>query len=540
MQEKRNKSLILLPLVLAIGLTGGIFISQYLLQRRSSVQEEKLGTLLELIRSEYVDEIDVDSLLEASLPELLAGLDPHSVYIPASDLTASNEELQGSFSGVGVTFQILNDTVTIIEVVPGGPGEKVGLLAGDRIVRADDVNLTGKDATNDLVFKTLRGPKSTTVRLDIKRYNSNKTFSYDVVRGDIPVNSVDCVYMIDGTTGYLKVSKFAATTYNEFLAALLRLKKMGAKDFVVDLRGNSGGYMDQAIYMANEFLPAGQTIVFTKGRLPRNETLAVSDGRGSFLDAGLAVITDEYSASASEIFAGAIQDNDRGTVIGRRTFGKGLVQNQIALPDSSAVRLTVARYYTPSGRSIQKEYTRGADGRYEMEIIDRYNHGELYSADSVHLDKSKTYFTLGGRTVYGGGGIMPDIFVPEDTTSLNSYYINLVNAGLIQKFAFELTDQYRDIFRGADSLDRLLRLIPRDDALIEKFVTFAVANGEKARWYYINQSRERLLRQIKAMIVRDALGYDASMQFLNRGDEAIEKALKLFESPQPATNKPTH
>ena len=528
MQEKRNKSLILLPLVLAIGLTGGIFIGQYLLRQRESVQEKKLATLLELIRSEYVDDINVDSLLEATLPELLAGLDPHSVYIPASELTASNEELQGSFSGVGVTFQILNDTVTIIEVVPGGPAEKVGLLAGDRIVRANDVELTGKDVTNDLVFKTLRGPKDTPVKLEIKRYNSGKTFSYDVTRGDIPVNSVDCVYMMDETTGYLKVSKFAATTYNEFLAALLRLKSQGATDFIVDLRGNSGGYMDQAIFMANEFLPAGETIVFTKGRQPHNETLAVSDGRGSFLEAGLAVITDEYSASASEIFAGAIQDNDRGTVIGRRTFGKGLVQNQIALPDSSAVRLTVARYYTPSGRSIQKEYTRGADGRYEMEIIDRYNHGEIYSADSVRLDKTKAYRTLGGRTVYGGGGIMPDIFVPEDTTSLNSYYVNLVNAGLIQKFAFELTDQYRDIFRGADSLDRLLRLIPRDDALIDKFVTFAVANGEKARWYYINQSRDRLLRQIKAMIVRDALGYDASMQFLNRDDAAIGKALELF------------
>lgn len=525
MQEKRNKSLIFMPIAVCLGIVLGIFIGKYITEQTRTPQEKKLRTLLELIDREYVDKVDVDSLLESIIPDLLAGLDPHTVYIPKSELTQTNEELAGSFSGVGVSFQIINDSVTIIEVIPGGPAEKVGLLAGDRIIKAGKVSLTGPDVTNDDVFKNLRGPKNTTVKLTIKRPNSKKTFEYDVVRGDIPVNSVDCVYMIDDKTGYVKVTKFASTTYDEFLTALLKLRDEGAKQLIVDLRGNSGGYMDQAIYMANEFLPKGSMIVYTKGRLPQNETVAMADGRGNFLDTPLTVLTDEYSASASEIFSGAMQDNDRGTIIGRRTFGKGLVQNQMELPDSSAVRLTVARYYTPSGRSIQKEYTRGADGKYMMELVDRYSHGEIYSADSVRLDKSKVYKTVGGRKVYGGGGIMPDIFVAEDTTQLNSYYINLVNAGMIQKFAFRYTDQMRSTFRQAKTLDQLLRLLPDNDTLLDKFVVYIVANGEKARWYYLNQSRDKLLTQIKAMIIRDTLGYDACNEFLNRSDLAVEKAL---------------
>lgn len=517
-----------MPLAIMIGIVLGIIIGEYIGREKISPEEKKLRTLMNLIENEYVDKINVDSLLETVIPDLLAGLDPHTVYIPKSELTQTNEELSGSFSGVGVSFQIINDTVTIVEVVPGGPAEKVGLLAGDLIVKANDVELTGPDITNDDVFKNLRGPKGTVVKLKIKRPSSKKTFDYDVIRGEIPVNSVDCIYMIDDKTGYVKVSKFASTTYNEFLAALLKLSKEGAKSYVVDLRGNSGGYMDQAIYMANEFLPKGSLIVYTKGRRDHNETMAVADGRGSFTEAPLTVLTDEYSASASEIFSGAMQDNDRATIIGRRTFGKGLVQNQMELPDSTAVRLTVARYYTPSGRSIQKDYKRGADGKYELEILDRYSHGELYSADSVRLDKSKIFKTIGGRTVYGGGGIMPDIFVPEDTTQLNSYYINLVNAGLIQRFAFDFTDQYRNAFRNVKDVDGLLRAIPNDDALMEKFAAYVVRNGEKARWYYLNQSRERLLRQIKAMIVRDALGYDAANRYMNRTDPAIDKALETL------------
>ena len=370
--------------------------------------------------------------------------------------------------------------------------------------------------------------------LEIKRQSSKQPLTFDVIRGDIPVNSVDCKYMVDDEVGYLRVTKFARNTYMEFFNALNDLKAEGAKKFIIDLRGNTGGFMDQAIYMANEFLPAGRMIVYTKGRRPENETLAMSDGRGSFKDVEITVLTNEGSASASEIFAGAIQDNDRGLVVGRRSFGKGLVQNQTELPDSSAIRLTVARYYTPSGRSIQKEYLRGDKDKYDLDIIDRYSHGEFYNADSIKLDKSKIFTTSNGRMVYGGGGIMPDIFVPEDTTGYTSYYVNVMNKGLIQKFALSVADKYRSMLDDVKSTDRLLKVLPRDNTLLENFVSFAVKNGVPARWYYINQSRGLLLNQIKAMIARDVLGYSSFIELLNRDDKAMNRAydaLKNGESP---------
>jgi peptidase, S41 family len=530
MKGKKNLGLVALPLLLSLGLVGGIFIGRYITHRSLSDKEEKLRTVLRLIGSEYVDAIDVDSLIEAQFPELLNSLDPHSAYIAASELQSVNDDLEGSFSGVGVSFQIMNDTVNVIEVIPGGPAEKVGLLPGDRIIKADTTSLTGKEITTDKVFKTLRGAKGSKVELEVMRYNSSKPLAFDVIRGDIPVNSVDCSYMLGDSMGYLRVTKFARNTYNEFFTALNDLKANGAKKYVIDLRGNTGGFMDQAIYMANEFLPAGRMIVYTKGRRPENENMAISDGGGSFKDAELTVLMNEYSASASEIFAGAIQDNDRGLVIGRRSFGKGLVQNQTELPDSSAIRLTVARYYTPSGRSIQKEYTRGKDGKYELDIVDRYTHGEFYNADSIKLDKSKIFSTSNGRTVYGGGGIMPDVFVPEDTTGYTSYYINVVNNGLIQKFAYSVADKYRGMLDGVKSLDRLLKVLPRDNTLLENFVSFAVKNGIPTRWYYINKSRGLLLEQIKAMIARDVLGYPAFIEMLNHSDPAVKRAVEALEN----------
>ena len=529
MKVKKNLGLVALPLLLSLGVVGGIFIGRDITHRSLSDKEEKLRTVLRLIESEYVDAIDVDSLIEAQFPELLNSLDPHSAYIAASELQSVNDDLEGSFSGVGVSFQILNDTVNVIEVIPGGPAEKVGLLPGDRIIKADTASLTGKEITTDKVFKTLRGVKGSKVELEIMRYNSAKPLTFDVIRGDIPVNSVDCSYMLNDSIGYLRVTKFARNTYNEFFTALNDLKTNGAKKFVVDLRGNTGGFMDQAIYMANEFLPAGRMIVYTKGRRPENENMAISDGSGNFKDAEVTVLMNEYSASASEIFAGAIQDNDRGLVIGRRSFGKGLVQNQTELPDSSAIRLTVARYYTPSGRSIQKEYTRGKDGKYELDIVDRYTHGEFYNADSIKFDKSKIFSTSNGRTVYGGGGIMPDVFVPEDTTGYTSYYVSVVNNGLIQKFAYSVADKYRGMLDGVKSLDRLLKVLPRDNTLLENFVSFAVKNGIPARWYYINKSRTLLLEQIKAMIARDVLGYPAFIEMLNHSDPAVKRAVDALD-----------
>ena len=526
MNRKKNIALVLLPLLMCLGIVGGVFIGRYITRRTLSAEEEKLRTILGIIKTDYVDRIDVDSLIEQSLPDLLASLDPHSAYIPASELTAVNEDLEGSF----------NDTVNVLEVISGGPAEKVGILQGDRIIKADGISLTGPEMTSDSVFKTLRGKKGTKVALDIVRRTSKKPLKFDVIRGDIPVNSVDCSYMIGEGIGYLRVSKFARNTYNEFFNALEELKAKGARKFVVDLRGNSGGFMDQAIYMANEFLPEGRTIVYTKGRTKENETFAVSDGTGSFLDAELTVLTNEYSASASEIFAGAIQDNDRGLVIGRRTFGKGLVQNQIALPDSSAIRLTVARYYTPSGRSIQKEYQRGKDGKYELDIVDRYNHGEFYSQDSIRLDKTKLFHTVNGREVYGGGGIMPDIFVPEDTTQYTSYYIDAANQGLIQKFAREMADTYRSMMKGAKTVEAMERVIPRDNALLTAFVTYAARHGLPARWYYINKSRGLLTNQIKAMLARDLVGYDAFIEILNQTDPAVEQALSSLREGKSGVN----
>ena len=368
--------------------------------------------------------MDSKQLADLTLTSLLASLDPHSEYIPKESLQAVNEDLDGTFSGVGISFQIVNDTVTVVEAITGGPAEKLGIVAGDRIISANGKKLTGTDITNEDVFKNLRGKKGTKVKLEIKRLNSPKTASYDVTRSDIPVNSVDASYIIEGThTGYMKLSKFTRNTYMEFLNALLDLDSKGMDKLVLDLRGNPGGYMEQAILIANEFLPGGRKIVYTKSRTEENKLDAVADGTGSHQDIPLAVIINEYSASASEIIAGAIQDNDRGIVVGRRSFGKGLVQNQTMLPDSSAIRLTVARYYTPSGRSIQKEYKIGETIDYERDILDRYNHGEFFHLDSVKLDKSKRYKTVGGRTVHGGGGIMPDIFVPEDTTEIGIAHV---------------------------------------------------------------------------------------------------------------------
>ena len=539
MKMKKNPAIVLLPFLLAFGVGAGIFIGRYLTTRTLTDKEEKLRTVLRLIQSDYVDRLDVDSLIESTFPDLLSSLDPHSAYIPASELQAVNEDLSGSFSGVGVSFQIINDTVQVIEVIPGGPAEKVGILPGDRIVMADTINLTGKEISSKDVFKTLRGEKGSTVVLTIKRYGQKNNVVYDVVRGDIPVNSVDVTYMLSDDTGYLKVTKFSRNTYMEFFNALNDLRQQGATSFVIDLRGNSGGFMDQAIYMANEFLPPGRMIVYTRGRKMENEYMAMSDGRGRFQDAPIVVLTNEASASASEIFAGAIQDNDRGLIIGRRTFGKGLVQNQTELPDSSAIRLTVARYYTPSGRSIQKEYQRGEMSKYDMDIVDRYTHGEFYNADSIKLDKDKIFHTTNGREVYGGGGIMPDIFIPEDTIGFTSYYMAVANQGLIQKFAISVADEYREKLKGERTIQRFEEILPGNQQLLEEFVAFAVKNGVPARWYYINKSRDLIISQVKAMIARDVLGYPAFIELLNEDDNVVVKALyELREGNSPVNILP--
>lgn len=537
MDKKRNLGYILIPLVLAIGVVGGVYIGKYLSVSRISSAEAKLRTIADLIENEYVDDIDVDSLLASVVPELLAGLDPHSVYMSAEELRSANEDMDGHFSGVGVSFQIVNDSVVVVDVIAGGPAEKVGLLIGDKIVAANDSVLTGKKANQENVFKTLRGPKGSKVALKVKRSSSDRLLDFDVIRDDIPVNSVDAVYIIDEKEGigYLKVSKFGRSTYEEFMTALYKLIQDGAKSFIIDLRGNAGGFLDQVILMANEFLPEDRIIVSTNGKLIENRSVAMSDGGGRFLDIPLTVLIDEYSASASEIFAGAIQDNDRGLVVGRRSFGKGLVQHQIELPDSSAIRLTVSRYYTPSGRCIQKPYERGEDGKYVLDILDRYEHGEFYNVDSIKLDKSKLYLTNSGRKVYGGGGIMPDIFVPEDTTGFTSYYVSVGNKGLISKYALQVADRYREVTGNVKTIEDLQRVIPRDQTLLEGFVDYAAKNGVPARWYYINKSRDLILNLLKAQIARNVIGYNGLIQILNQEDVTVQKALEQMREGKATT-----
>ncbi len=513
------------PLTVALTFILG-FLAGDMSNRESgpTATQKKFQTILNLIRKDYVDEVDLDSLLENTLPSLLTNLDPHSAYIPAADLQAVNEELDGSFCGIGIQFTINNDTITVLEVISGGPSEKVGIQAGDRIVKVDGESVAGIGITNEQVLKQLRGERDTRVKLGIKRPTSKKTLSFEVTRGDIPVTSIDASYMVSPGIGYVKVNKFGRTTYDEFWQALNELKREGAQDYILDLRGNTGGFMEIAFLMANEFLEKGETIVSTKERDFYSTEVVRADGTGNFKEAQLVVLLDEFSASSSEILAGALQDNDRALIVGRRSFGKGLIQHQSVLADSSAIRLTVGRYYTPSGRCIQKDYSNSA--LYGHDILDRYNRGEMFSQDSIKLDKSLEFTTRNGRMVYGGGGIMPDIFVPNDTSGITSYYINVANAGLLHKFAFDYVDSHRDELSQAKTVDELLTKLPADDTFLRSFVNFAARNGVSARWYYINISHDLIVNQLKAQIARDALGTGAYFNITNTMDANVQRAVK--------------
>lgn len=539
MNNRLKNTSVWVPLALAVALVGGMCIGKTFFNNSGQwSSRSKLDTVLRMIDRNYVDDVDTDSLLEATFPELLSHLDPHSVYIPARDLQSVNEELEGSFSGIGISFNLLNDTINVLEVISGGPSEKVGLLPGDRIVTINDSIVAGQGWSDVKVKNSLRGPKGSVVKLGIKRSTSKSLLDYEVVRGDIPVTSIDASYMIAPKIGYLKINKFGATTYSEFLTSMIGLASEGAEKFVIDLRGNGGGFMDPAVLMANEFLPGGSPIVAMKGKTVPNATPTVADGSGTFQNSELVVLLDEISASASEIFAGAIQDNDRGLVIGRRSFGKGLVQHQMELPDSSAIRLTIARYYTPSGRCIQKTYAPGTD--YDRDLLNRYEHGEFYNVDSIKLNKSLAFTTLHGRTVYGGGGIMPDTFVPNDTTGITSYYINVMNAGLIQKYTFDYTDRNRQRLESAKSSAELLRMLPDDDTLLQDFVAYSQKAGVAPRWYYINISRDLLVNYLKAMIARNALGVQGYFEVYNEVDPTVVtavEAIKAGEAVFPLTPK---
>lgn len=540
---KSNKNKRFTPLLMAasvvFGILIGTFYANHFSGNRLSIinsSSNKLNNLLHIVDDQYVDTVNINSLVENAMPEILAELDPHSVYIAAKDVQRANDDLKGSFSGVGIEFTIRQDTIHVQNVIGGGPAESAGVIAGDKIVSVNDEPFVGKIVTTEEAMHRLKGPKGTKVKLGLQRYGEKKIRHVTVIRGDIPQKSINATYMLDETTGYIKIKNFGENTYPELLIALATLSQKGFENLIIDLRGNLGGYLASAVQIANEFLPKDRLIVYTQGRKsPRQEYR--SDGRGTYQQLPLIILIDEVSASASEILAGAIQDNDRGTVIGRRSFGKGLVQQPIAFNDGSMVRLTVARYYSPSGRCIQKPYTSGADKEYDEDLITRYQHGEFFSQDSIK-HQGPAYHTLIGRTVYGGGGITPDIFIAEDTLGYTSYYKEASMSGLILQFAYTYTDENRAKMKEYDTLSALSAYLKRQN-LVETFARYAEKNGLKRRNLMIRKSHKLLERYINGRIIYNMLDDEAFIQYINEDDRSITAALKIFKdkSSFPQKNK---
>jgi len=529
MQQKNNKYM---PVLLAVAVVIGILIGTFFANRFSgnrlniiNTGSNRLNNLLHIIDDQYVDTVHIDSLVDKAIPQILSELDPHSVYISPKDVQIATDDLKGSFSGIGIEFNIRQDTIHVQNVIKNGPAEKAGLLAGDKIVSVDDQPFTGKEVTNQEAMHRLKGPKDTKVKLGVMRYGSKEVQTFTVTRGEIPVKSVSAAYMIDKHTGYIRIKSFGETTYPELLIALATLSQEGFDNLIIDLRDNSGGYLQSAVQLANEFLPRNKLIVYTQGRKsPRHDYR--SDGKGSYQKVPLVVLINEGSASAAEIFAGAIQDNDRGTIIGRRSFGKGLVQQQIEFPDHSLIRLTVARYYTPSGRCIQKPYTLGDEKGYSQDLIDRYEHGEFFSEDSIK-HTGPEYHTGIGRPVYGGGGITPDIFIPEDTVNMTSYYKQAGMSGLILQFAFDYTDENRARLSKFETVPALSQYLVRQNT-VERFADYADKKGLQRRNLMIRKSHKLLERYINSRIIYNILDEQAWVEYINLDDDAIRQALKVF------------
>ncbi len=534
MSMNLNKSNRYMPLWLALSVILGILIGTFYANHFSGNRlniinsgSNRLSNLLHVIDDQYVDSVNMNELVEKAIPQILAELDPHSTYISAKDVQAANDDLKGSFSGVGIEFVIRKDTIHIQNVISGGPAENAGLQAGDKIVSVDDKKFVGKEVTNEEAMRRLKGPRGSKVKIGVMRYHQNDVKYYTVTRDDITTSSISATYMLDRTTGYIKIKNFGENTWGEVLSSLALLEREGFEQLVIDLRDNVGGYMTSAIQIADEFLPRNCRIVYTEGRKqPRQEFM--STGKGSYQQIPLVVLINEGSASASEIFAGAIQDNDRGTVIGRRSFGKGLVQQQMDFADGGLIRLTIARYYTPSGRCIQKPYVDGKDKDYEEDLLQRYQRGEFFSQDSIK-HTGPAYHTRLGRTVYGGGGITPDIFVPEDTLNMTSYYKEAAMSGLILQFAFEYTDANRDKMKPLKSMKELLSYLKRQN-LVEQFANYAEKNGLKRRNLMIQKSHNLLDKYINSRIIYNILDEQAWMEYLNTDDAAVSKALQVFKA----------
>ena len=530
----KNNNTRFIPFLLAICLIAGIAIGTFYANHFSgnklgiiNTSSNKLNALLRIIDDQYVDTVNMGELVEEAMPQILSELDPHSSYIPAKDLEAVNADLKGSFSGIGIQFTIQNDTIHVNSVIQGGPSEKVGLMAGDRIVEVDDSAFVGKIVTNSEAMKRLKGEKGSKVKLGVYRPGEKDLLHFTVIRGNIPVKSIDAAYMINEKVGYIKVNKFGETTYPELLIALAKLNQKNCEGLIVDLRGNTGGYMAAAIQMVNEFLPNNRLIVYTQGRKSPREDYN-SNGTGSNQKMPLVVLVDEGSATASEIFAGAIQDNDRGTIVGRRSFGKGLVQQPIEFSDGSAIRLTIARYYTPSGRCIQKPYEKGKESEYELDLLTRYEHGEFFSADSIKQDETEVYHTRLGRPVYGGGGIMPDIFVPQDTTGMTSYFRMAANRGLIIRYTFDYTDQNRSTLQKYDTPEKMEAYL-KGQNLLNKFAAWAEKKGLKRRNNLMMKSRRLFEMSLYGNIIYNMLGMEAYVEYLNESDKTVLKAVEILE-----------
>ncbi len=533
--KDRNYWKIFTPFIIAVSLVAGMIYAQWINSGSDRIavvtgyQTGKINTLLTYIEQEYVDTISMNQLVENSIPKILENLDPHSVYIPASEFKSVNEPLEGNFDGIGVQFNIQKDTVFVIKVVPNGPSEKAGILDGDRIIKVNDTLIAGVKITSEQIMKKLRGLKGTRVKVSIFRPGLQNLSDFIITRDKIPLHSVDVAYMADYHTGVIKLNKFSRTTYQEFIDAVKQLRRTGMDGIIIDLRGNGGGYLDAAVNIVDEFIPAGKLIVYTQGKSrPKTELFSTS----KFLCGDLPVIImiDEWSASASEIMAGAIQDNDRGLIMGRRSFGKGLVQEAINFNDGSALRLTTSRYYTPSGRCIQKTYSGGSDN-YNADIQNRLLNGEFTEKDSIHFSDSQKYFTQNGRIVYGGGGIMPDIFIPADTTGNSTWFSQISRTGLEYQFAFEYTDKNRKYisqYKTAAGIDQYLE----NQDIFKQFIGFAEKNGIRATKTAIHESGFLVRTRVKALIARNILDNDGFFPIIQNIDVTLLKAIELMKDKE--------
>ena len=534
MKTKYPVSVLIAPIVLAIALIIGIFIGRYY---KSSEAEnmfyiyprtDKLTNVMNYITREYVDAIDKDEIVETTIPKILSELDPHSQYLPAQDIERVNEPLEGNFSGIGVQFNMLNDTLVVIKTIANGPSEKVGILAGDRILVVDGDTMAGKKIRSDSIVSRLKGPKGTNVNVGIERSNVESLIYFDIIRDDIPLYSMDIAYMVRPEMGYLKLNKFSRTTFEEFSEGVVKLLGQGMNQLILDLRGNGGGYLDAAVRIADQFLVEGQLIVYTEGNARQRQEYRASKG-GLCKDIEVIVLIDEGSASASEILAGAIQDNDRGTIIGRRSFGKGLVQEQNMLQDGSAIRLTIARYYTPTGRSIQKPYENGNEEDYYHELSTRYLNGEFSERDSIKFNDTLEYITPGGKTVYGGGGIMPDIFVPIDTSGVTAYLVDVRNRGLIYRFSLKYTDDHRKELQNLSSINQINSYLDKNRTFTA-FIKYAAKNNVAANTKEIETSKEILKTQLHAYIIRNVLDDEGFYPAIESIDTTLLKAIDVFKS----------